>query len=599
MMGLSPEQQAIVDAPLVPLAVVACAGSGKTFTAVHRLLEIRRRLGESRGRVALLSFSNVAVRTFRDAYRPLAESLPTGASRQRVEIDTLDGFLTSNILRPHAARTMGCLRTPFLVNGSEPFLENRELKLWAEPASGAPFPVPRAEIGDVVANFRDAVAQFHYRKYTVLIPIPNGAVAVARLGRIGAYTHNLGQYWALRTLQDQPLIRKAMARRYPHIIVDESQDIGTIHQVILLELAAAGSRVSLIGDPSQGIYEFAGADGTFLKGYGQRVGVHSYPLTRNYRSVPAVVTLANALANRADTADRPAPHLSHGAFFIGYKSIDRNRLIVAFQAAIAASGLRTERAAIVCRGSAMVESFAGPEAAMGQGLIKQFVRAAVLRDKQHDFLASFKVVAGCVADLLQKPGDDWLASLVQPVRQAEMKPIRREIWTFIRNSDEGLPASSLVADTEWHPRLVARVRTLLDRLQEQYGYVPCDNVGNRLKKTNLLNRPLLLAADLATDNQSVLRVDTVHKVKGESLDALLYLAEKDHVEALLQGVGTELGRIGYVAATRARNLFWIAIPAAALPALRPGLLAKGFVEAGGAAGDTTEAAQDLTSEELL
>lgn len=590
MIGLSPEQQAIVDAPMVPLAVVACAGSGKTFTAVHRLLEIRRRLGEARGRVALLSFSNVAVKTFRDGYRPLAESLPSGAGRQRVEIDTLDGFLTSNILRPHASRTMSCSRTPFLVSGAEPFLDNKDLKLWAQPAKGDAYPVPRARIGDVVANFRGGVAQFHFRNHKTLIPINNGTIVVARLAQIGAYTHNLGQYWALCTLQRQPQIRAAMAHRYPHILVDESQDIGTIHQAILLELAAAGSQISLIGDPSQGIYEFAGADGTFLSDYSKKAGVHSYPLTRNYRSVPSVVALANALSNRADTADRPVPELSHGAFFIAYKPVDRDKLIVAFQGAVLAAGLSVDRSAIVCRGRSTVESVAGTEAAMGQGLVKQFARAAVLRDKRRDYLGAFEAVAGCITGLLQKPDVGWLASLIQPARHPEMKPIRREIWTFTRNPDQGLPPSSLVADTQWHPQLVPRVKALLDRLQNQFGLLPGDNVGNKLKKTALLNRPLQQAADLATEPQSILRVDTVHKVKGESLDALLYLAEKDHVEALLRGVDTELGRIGYVAATRARNLLWLAIPSAALPALRPLLIAKGFVEAGAAVDAAPEAA---------
>lgn len=595
MTDLSLEQRAIVEAPLVPLAVIACAGSGKTFTAVHRLLEIRRRMGEARGRATLLSFSNVAVKTFRDGYRPLAESLPQGVGRHRVEIDTLDGFLTSNILRPHASRTMGCPRTPFLVGGAEPFLENKELKLWAQPAKGDPYPIPRADIGNVVANFRGGVAQFHYRKHKALIPITNGPAVVTRLGKIGAYTHNLGQYWALRTLQCQPLIRAAMARRYPHILVDESQDIGTIHQAILLELVAAGSQVSLIGDPSQGIYEFTGADGTFLKEYGNQAGVHSYPLTRNYRSVPSVVALANALSNRADTADRKAPEHPHGAFFIAYKMVDRDNLIVAFQAAILATGLSVDRSAIVCRGSAMVESVAGTEAAMGQGLVKQFARAAVLRDKRRDYLGAFKTVAGCITGLLQKQSDGWLASLVQPARYSEMKSIRREIWTFTRNPDQGLPASSLLADTQWHPLLVPRVKALLDRLQKQFGLLPADNVGSKLKKTELLNRPLQPAADLATEQQqSILRVDTVHKVKGESLDALLYIAEKDHVEALLRGVDTELGRIGYVAATRARNLLWLAIPLGALPALRPVLIAKGFIEAGAAVAAVAEPPPEAT-----
>lgn len=73
-----------------------------------------------------------------------------------------------------------------------------------------------------------------------------------------------------------------------------------------------------------------------------------------------------------------------------------------------------------------------------------------------------------------------------------------------------------------------------------------------------------------------IRVDTVHQVKGESLDAVLYITTKEHAAALLAGVNSEVGRIGYVAVTRARNLLWVAIPANSLAELKPALLARGF-----------------------
>jgi len=580
MSGLSPEQQAVVDAPLAPLAVIACAGSGKTHTAVHRLLEVRRRLGDSRGRVALLSFSNVAVQTFRDSYQPLAQTLLTGPGRLRVEIDTLDGFITTHILRPHGARTMGCARVPYLINGAEPFLQNKEFLFWLQPAGGKAMPVPRSEIEQVVANFHCGAAQFSFRKNKALIPISGGAAVVARLGTIGAYTHGMGQYWALRTLQHQPLILKAFVRRYPHILIDESQDIGSMHQAILQELANAGSQISLIGDPSQGIYEFAGADGRFLAEHGQRVGVHSYALTRNFRSVPSLVALANVLAGRTDTTERPAPEQAHGAFFISYKKSDRAKLIAAFQTAVLAAGLCVERSAIVCRASATADALSGAEAPMGQGLVKHFVRAALLRDQRRDFLGAFKAVAGCIAGLLKKPGEGWLSSITQASRHPEMKPVRREIWNFARSADTGLPASGLIADTQWHPLLLTRVRALLARLHSDFGLVPADNLGSKLAKTELTNAPLRAGADLAAGPDTNLRIHTVHKVKGETLDAVLYLAEKDHAQALLRGPDTELGRIGYVAVTRAKNLVWLGLPAAALDVLRPALVARGFKEAG-------------------
>ncbi len=73
---------------------------------------------------------------------------------------------------------------------------------------------------------------------------------------------------------------------------------------------------------------------------------------------------------------------------------------------------------------------------------------------------------------------------------------------------------------------------------------------------------------------------TVHQAKGESLDAVLYVATKDHVRALLAGTNSEVGRIGYVAVTRAKNLLWLGVPASAINEMRPALLGKGFQEAG-------------------
>jgi len=58
----------------------------------------------------------------------------------------------------------------------------------------------------------------------------------------------------------------------------------------------------------------------------------------------------------------------------------------------------------------------------------------------------------------------------------------------------------------------------------------------------------------------------------------LLMATKEHVAALLDGVNSEVGRIGYVAVTRARNLLWLGVPANALKELQPALLASGFRE---------------------
>ena len=117
----SSEQRRVIEAALVGQRVIACAGSGKTATAVRRLAEIRRRMGPSRQYVALLSYSNVAIRTFQRDYIQLTKQLPNISNR--VAICTVDSFVTTHILAAHASGTMGCARQPFLVHGHEAFLK--------------------------------------------------------------------------------------------------------------------------------------------------------------------------------------------------------------------------------------------------------------------------------------------------------------------------------------------------------------------------------------------------------------------------------------------------------------------------------------------
>ncbi len=77
------------------------------------------------------------------------------------------------------------------------------------------------------------------------------------------------------------------------------------------------------------------------------------------------------------------------------------------------------------------------------------------------------------------------------------------------------------------------------------------------------------------------RVSTVHKVKGESIGGVLYICNRSHLDEMLGGTATEVGKIGYVALTRARDLFVLGVPATNLKEFAPKLDALGFAKAGG------------------
>lgn len=494
MSALTSEQLAVVNAPMVPLCVIACAGSGKTKTAVHRLVQMRRNLGAARGRVALLSFSNVAVDTFRKAYENLANGLPPGAGRSRVDIDTLDGFITTNILRPHGHRTMMSTRPAFLVTGNEAFLESFKFSTSSFPQS----------ITSLQLAFVNSAEIFFYT-YNGRIESVDASTArnlIAKLGRTGAYTHNLGRYWAYRALKERPELLAAVARRYPYIMIDEAQDIGSVHQAILELLIGAGSCVTLIGDPNQGIYEFAGADGKFLNEYHERFHVQQHSLQRNFRSAPSIVDLANNLCGRVDVAERPAPSTPHGAFFVGYKRDQRPQLIAAFHCAMSAAGADPKRSGILCRGNDLAETLRGDEAPVGQGLVKMLAAAAVLRDRRKDYLRAFQRVVIAVVALLDSPPHGLVSQLTQASSYPQGRELRKELWAFTRDASVGLPSSSLVADTHWHPLLLARIKILLTVIETKFGLKATNNIGQKLSRRALQNAPLASFDEQADSNAS-------------------------------------------------------------------------------------------------
>lgn len=577
MNPLSGQQQAIIDAPLGAMSVVACAGSGKTKTAVQRLAKIKEELNQTRSHVALLSFSNVAVNTFKEARSKNSIPNINGVHNTRITIDTFDGFITSNILRPHAYRSMGCVRTPFLLTGSEPFLQNDKFKFWYTSTSSKNLPIQGNQLNDVVVNIDNDDFVFSYRINDMKFEINNGLQVTKNLAKLGAYTHELGKFWSLYSLSDQPGILRVLANRYPHIIVDEAQDIGVLHQYILELLIEQGVNVTLIGDPNQAIYEFAGANGQFITAFDAEPTNNSYDLTLNYRSIPDVLKVANSISGRADKAKAESMNGEHGAYYAVYDAKNHKQLVETFVNKLQKTGLSVNNSAVLYRGKSGIEKLQVTSKAVGQGRVKLLALAAIHRDANSNFHEAFRLVTSCVVGLLDTPPENLTTMIINPGRYPEVRDIRQDIWLFVRSSDEGLPSATLKASTEWHGLVKTRLVKLLDSIEEKYGYSKVDRIGNKLKKTELVDEPLIPVLELALGERLDIRVDTVHQAKGESLDAVLYMAQKKHIDAMLNGVDTELGRIGYVAVTRAKNLFLLGVPKNAVKELAPKLEDIGLI----------------------
>ena len=97
-------------------------------------------------------------------------------------------------------------------------------------------------------------------------------------------------------LADDERVAAQVRRQYKWFVVDEFRDVSPL-QSALLDLWLGGrDELCVVGDPSQTIYSFAGANADFLRDFPAKFpGTTSVELVRNYRSTPQVVDAANTL----------------------------------------------------------------------------------------------------------------------------------------------------------------------------------------------------------------------------------------------------------------------------------------------------------------
>lgn len=97
----------------------------------------------------------------------------------------------------------------------------------------------------------------------------------------------------LELLQTHKGIREHYQAQFQHILVDEYQDTNAVQNQIVLLLGEKGA-TCLVGDDAQSIYSFRCAEVENILNFSdKRPDCTIVKLTRNYRSVPEILTLAN------------------------------------------------------------------------------------------------------------------------------------------------------------------------------------------------------------------------------------------------------------------------------------------------------------------
>lgn len=89
--------------------------------------------------------------------------------------------------------------------------------------------------------------------------------------------------------------RNCVLQKYTHIFIDEAQDTNKVQRVLLERMLGRTGRLIAVGDESQAIYGFRGADSTAMQQISTTFNCTPFPLSVSYRCATAIVELAQTI----------------------------------------------------------------------------------------------------------------------------------------------------------------------------------------------------------------------------------------------------------------------------------------------------------------
>ncbi|MEU7870137.1 ATP-dependent DNA helicase UvrD2 [Dactylosporangium sp. NPDC049140] len=295
--GLDRDQSIAVTAPAGPLCILAGAGTGKTRAITHRIAH-RVRSGQVRAQ-------HVLAVTF--TARAAAEM------RERLGRLGADG-VQARTFHAAALRQVRYF-APRLFSGRDmPQLLDSKARLVGLAATKAGLKTDR-EVS------RDLASEIEWAKASLVEPDDYAAAAAkalreppfdgALVGKVYAHYERAKRAQgvidfedmiraAIWAVEEHPDVAEQVRAQYRHFVVDEYQDVNPMQQRLLDAWLGGREDLTVVGDASQTIYSFTGASASYLVDFRRRhPGATVVRLTRDYRSTPQVVGLANAVISRA------------------------------------------------------------------------------------------------------------------------------------------------------------------------------------------------------------------------------------------------------------------------------------------------------------
>ncbi|MGB6067130.1 MAG: ATP-dependent helicase [Desulfomonilaceae bacterium] len=297
---LNPAQLEAVTVPSGPVLVIAGAGSGKTRTIVYRVAWLVEH-GVDPGSILLLTFTRKAAEEMLGRAAQLLDR-----SVSRVAGGTFHS--TGNWLMRKYGGLLGFDSTFSIMDQGdsiEVFEHFRKSVIAPEDLKGFPKARTIAEVVSRSTGSGGTIQEILEQRY------PHFGEYAADLDKIrGLYeehkrSNNLMDYDDLlvnpiRLLEEHEHVRRDVSTQWQYILVDEYQDTNRLQARIVQLLAYVHDNVMVVGDDSQSIYSFRGADFTNIMEFPKIFkDTKIIRLEENYRSTAPILSVTNSIIERA------------------------------------------------------------------------------------------------------------------------------------------------------------------------------------------------------------------------------------------------------------------------------------------------------------
>ncbi len=464
---LNDRQKSAVTHDKGPIAVFACAGSGKTRVVTYRISRLISELGVSPSAILACTFTNKAAGEMKERVTELI-----GEKAKGLWIGTFHS-ICYRILR-RDARHLG-YSPGFTVLDTEDTLDivkNIMKDMSINPKQLNPRLVRNAissaknslvgvdEYAQMAKTQRAQSISSVYRRYQSTIEEMNSMDFDDLIGK------------TIRLLSMYTDIADKYKNQFEYFLVDEYQDINPSQHMLIKILADSGN-IMIVGDDDQSIYAFRGATpGIMLDFESDFPGLEKIMLDINYRSTGSVISVADQLVrrNKKRVEKKLVAHAGEGEKVYLYRGVEPSDEAY-YVAREIQKGFETGRKysdfAIIYRTNAQSRSF--EEALISRGIPYQLIGGIRFygRKEIKDLLAYLRIIVN--------PADkvSFRRALMNPKRSigystlARMELIATEFKVTLEESlsrllEEGQLNKTATINAEKFLELIAELRSISD-----------------------------------------------------------------------------------------------------------------------------------------